>query len=64
MSARLSGKTAFDDPAAARAAFIARQPMGRLGSAAEIAALAVYLASDESAYMTGTEAIIGGGMTG
>ena len=54
---------AFDDPTAARAAFIARQPMGRLGSAQEIAALAVYLASDESAYTTGTQAIIDGGMT-
>jgi len=54
---------AFDDPVAARKAFIARQPMGRLGTAQEIAALAVYLASDESAYTTGTEAIIDGGMT-
>ena len=54
---------AFDDPVAARAAFIARQPMGRLGSAEEIASLALYLASDESAYTTGTEAIIDGGMT-
>ena len=54
---------AFDDPTAARAAFIARQPMGRLGTAEEIASLAVYLASDESAYTTGTEAIIDGGMT-
>ncbi|MBT4428629.1 MAG: SDR family oxidoreductase [Rhodospirillaceae bacterium] len=54
---------AFDDPVAARKAFIARQPMGRLGSAEEIASLALYLASDESAYTTGTEAIIDGGMT-
>ncbi len=54
---------AFDDPKAARAAFTARQPMGRLGTAEEIAALAVYLASDESTYTTGTEAIIDGGMT-
>ena len=54
---------AFDDPEAARNAFIACQPMGRLGSADEIAALAVYLASDESAYTTGTESIIDGGMT-
>jgi 2-keto-3-deoxy-L-fuconate dehydrogenase len=54
---------AFDDPKAARAAFIARQPMGRLGTAQEIAALAVYLASDESAYTTGTQSIIDGGMT-
>ena len=54
---------AFDDPAAARAAFVARQPMGRLGRAEEIAALAVYLASDESAYTTGTIHVIDGGWT-
>ena len=45
----------------ARRAFIARQPVGRLGTAEEIAALAVYLASDESAYTTGTINIIDGG---
>jgi 2-keto-3-deoxy-L-fuconate dehydrogenase len=44
-----------------QAAFIARQPMGRLGSTSEIAALAVYLASDESAFTTGTAQIIDGG---
>lgn len=44
-----------------RAAFIKRQPMGRLGTADEIAALAVYLASDESAFMTGGEIKIDGG---
>ncbi len=49
------------DPVAARAAFIARQPMGRLGRAEEIAALAVYLASDESAFTTGTAQVIDGG---
>ncbi|WP_119157355.1 SDR family oxidoreductase [Caldimonas tepidiphila] len=43
------------------ATFVARQPMGRLGRAEEIAALAVYLASDESAYTTGTAQIIDGG---
>jgi 2-keto-3-deoxy-L-fuconate dehydrogenase len=43
------------------AAFIARQPMGRLGRTSEIAALAVYLASDESAFTTGTAQIIDGG---
>ena len=52
---------AFDDPAAARAAFVARQPMGRLGSADEIAALAGYLASAESAYTTGGVHVIDGG---
>ena len=45
-----------------RAAFIARQPMGRLGTPEEIAALAVYLASDESAFMTGGEIKIDGGL--
>ena len=45
----------------ARAAFVARQPLGRLGTAEEIAALAVYLASDESAFTTGTIHVIDGG---
>lgn len=49
------------DPVAARAAFIARQPMGRLGTPEEIASLAVYLASDESAFTTGTIHVIDGG---
>lgn len=52
---------AFEDPEQARRDFVARQPMGRLGEAAEIAALAVYLASDESAYTTGVAHIIDGG---
>ncbi len=43
------------------AAFVARQPVGRLGRTEEIAALAVYLASDESAFTTGTAQIIDGG---
>jgi 2-keto-3-deoxy-L-fuconate dehydrogenase len=43
------------------AAFVARQPMGRLGKAEEIAALAVYLASDESGFTTGTAQVIDGG---
>jgi 2-keto-3-deoxy-L-fuconate dehydrogenase len=47
----------------ARKAFIARQPMGRLGRPEEIASLAVYLASDESAFVTGQEFIIDGGWT-
>ncbi len=41
--------------------FVGRQPMGRLGHTAEIAALAVYLASDDSAFTTGTAQIIDGG---
>jgi 2-keto-3-deoxy-L-fuconate dehydrogenase len=43
------------------AAFVSRQPMGRLGTVDEIAALAVYLASDESSFTTGTAQIIDGG---
>jgi len=46
---------------AARSAFIARQPMGRLGRAEEIAALALYLASDEAAFTTGAIHIVDGG---
>jgi 2-keto-3-deoxy-L-fuconate dehydrogenase len=45
----------------ARAAFLARQPMGRLGRAEEIAELALYLASDESSFTTGQTHIIDGG---
>ena len=46
---------------AARAAFVARQPIGRIGKAEEVAALVVYLASDESGYTTGTTHVIDGG---
>ena len=46
-----------------REMFIARQPMGRLGTADEIASLAVYLASDESAFTTGVAHVIDGGWT-
>jgi 2-keto-3-deoxy-L-fuconate dehydrogenase len=46
---------------AARAAFVARQPMGRLGEPQEIAALALYLASDESSFTTGQAHVIDGG---
>jgi 2-keto-3-deoxy-L-fuconate dehydrogenase len=52
---------ATGDYAAARAAFIARQPMGRIGSPEEIAALVLWLASDESAFVTGQCHIIDGG---
>jgi len=49
------------DYAAARAAFNARQPMGRLGTAEEIAAMALYLASDAGAFATGQTFVIDGG---
>ena len=47
-----------------RAAFIARQPIGRIGTPEEIAAIALYLASDESAYTTGVAFNVDGGMSG
>ncbi|MBR2117153.1 MAG: SDR family oxidoreductase [Pseudomonadota bacterium] len=49
--------------AGGRDMFVSRQPMGRLGTADEIASLAVYLASDESAFTTGVAHIIDGGWT-
>ena len=49
------------DPVEVRKAFIARQPIGRLGKPEEVAYLAVYLASDESSFTTGTTQIIDGG---
>ena len=54
---------ATGDEAAARRAFIERQPMGRLGTAAEIAATAVLLASDEARFMSGANLVIDGGMS-
>ncbi len=54
---RASGKSPDD----VEAMFIGRQPMGRLGRAEEIAAMAVYLASDESAFTTGTTQLVDGG---
>lgn len=55
--AQASGQTL----AQVEAAFVARQPMGRVGRSEEIAALAVYLASDEAAFTTGTAQVIDGG---
>ena len=54
---------AYDDPAAARKAFVARQPMGRIAQAEEIAPILVFLASDESRFVTGQAYSIDGGMT-
>jgi 2-keto-3-deoxy-L-fuconate dehydrogenase len=48
---------------AARAAFVARQPMGRLGTPEEIAALAIYLSGDDAQFITGQAIVIDGGLT-
>ena len=54
---------AYADPVAAREAFVARQPMGRLAQADEIAPMVVFLASDASTFMTGQTVCVDGGMT-
>jgi len=60
----LQGRLAAQpDPAAALQSFLARQPMGRFGKPEEIAALAVYLASDDAAFVTGQTFTIDGGWT-
>jgi NAD(P)-dependent dehydrogenase (short-subunit alcohol dehydrogenase family) len=51
------------DPVQAKKDFIARQPMGRLGTAEEIAAVAVYLAGDDAAFTTGTTISVDGGIS-
>jgi 2-keto-3-deoxy-L-fuconate dehydrogenase len=53
----------YDDPEQARKNFVARQPMGRLAQAHEIAPIVVYLASDESIFATGQLFSVDGGMT-
>ena len=55
---------ATGDYDAAKKAFVARQPMGHIATAQEIAALVVYLASDDSAFTTGQPHIIDGGWSG
>ena len=60
IEANASGAGGVD---AARAAFVARQPMGRLGTPQEIAALAVYLAGDDAQFITGQAVVIDGGLT-
>ena len=57
--ARSSGKSVPE----VEAMFVARQPMGRLGTADEVAAMAVYLAGDESRFTTGTTMMVDGGWT-
>jgi 2-keto-3-deoxy-L-fuconate dehydrogenase len=54
---------ALPDPAQARKQFVARQPMQRFGQPEEVAELAVYLASDEAAFVTGAAYVIDGGMS-
>ena len=54
---------AFADPAQARKDFVARQPLGRLATAEEIAETFVYLVSDESSFMTGQAIFVDGGMS-
>ena len=54
---------AYADPVQARKDFIARQPMGRLATAEEIAPVIVYLASNESVFATGQVFAVDGGMT-
>ena len=54
---------AYPDPVEARRMFVARQPMGRLAKAEEIAPVVIFLASDESAFATGQVFSVDGGMT-
>jgi len=60
LNSRIAAAT---DPDATRAAFVSRQAMGRLGRPAEMAEAAVFLASDSTAFMTGTLLVIDGGQT-
>jgi 2-keto-3-deoxy-L-fuconate dehydrogenase len=59
----LEGRIAALGAPNARELFVARQPLGRLGTAEEIAAIAVYLASDESAFTTGSAFFVDGGFS-
>jgi NAD(P)-dependent dehydrogenase (short-subunit alcohol dehydrogenase family) len=54
---------AFADPVQARKDFIARQPMGRIATAEEVAETFVYLVSDESSFMTGQAIVVDGGLS-
>jgi 2-keto-3-deoxy-L-fuconate dehydrogenase len=59
---RAQSKSTGKSLKAVEEAFVARQPMGRLGKPEEVAALAVFLASDESSYITGQPHLVDGGM--
>jgi NAD(P)-dependent dehydrogenase (short-subunit alcohol dehydrogenase family) len=52
-----------DDPEQRRRELVARQPIGRLGSPEEVAKAALYVASDDAAFMTGTALVLDGGLT-
>jgi 2-keto-3-deoxy-L-fuconate dehydrogenase len=54
---------AFPDPVEARKQFVARQPMGRLGTAEEVAKAALFLVSEDAEFVTGTAFSIDGGFT-
>jgi 2-keto-3-deoxy-L-fuconate dehydrogenase len=58
----IASKETGKSPDAVRQDFIGRQPMGRLGTAQEVAALALFLASDEASYITGQAHLVDGGM--
>ena len=58
-----AGAAQFGSVEASRAAYVARQAMGRLGAPEEIAAMAVYLASDDAQFVTGQPMLIDGGWT-
>jgi 2-keto-3-deoxy-L-fuconate dehydrogenase len=58
LAERIAG---MPEPDAARALFVSRHPVGRLGRPEEVAALAAYLAADESAFMTGAALVLDGG---
>jgi 2-keto-3-deoxy-L-fuconate dehydrogenase len=56
-------KSTGQSTGAVHKSFVDRQPLGRLGTPGEVAALAVFLASDESSYITGQPHLVDGGMT-